>query len=78
MADRTTRRARLTADLAELRDYATQARADLRALPAPGARTAAQRNTARNLRFQLLVARVVLNGLNARGDTADDVLDDAT
>lgn len=76
-ADRTARRTRLAADLDELRAIRQSAADDLRALPAPASRTAAQRTTARNLRFQLLVCRVVLNGLNAQGaDRAD--LDDAT
>lgn len=76
-ADRATRRARLAADLAELRTVRQAAADDLRALPPAASRTAAQRNTARQLRFQLLVCRIVLNGLNHSGADAAD-LDDAT
>lgn len=75
MADLTARRARFDADLAELRQIAAQARAELRALPDKANRTPAQRNTARRLRTDLVVARAVLNALG-RPDDAD--LDDAS
>ena len=75
MPTRDARKARLAADVAELRQIAAQARADLRALPAAAARTPAQRNTARRLRTDLLVARIVLNAW-ATPDDAD--LDDAS
>ena len=75
MADLKARRARIDADLDELRRIAAQARADLRALPAQAQRTPAQRNTAKRLRQDLVVARIVLNAL-ATPDDAD--LDDAS
>lgn len=76
MADRTVRRNRLAADLDELRTVKNSAADELRALPPAASRTAAQRRTAKDLRFVLLISRIVLNGLNARG--ADDAdLDDA-
>lgn len=75
MPTRDARKARLAADVAELRQIAAQARADLRALPAAAARTPAQRNTAKRLRQDLVVARIVLNALG-RPDDAD--LDDAS
>lgn len=74
MADLKARRARIDADLDELRQIAAQARSDLRALPAKAQRTPAQRNTAKRLRTDLVVARAVLNALG-RPDDAD--LDDA-
>lgn len=75
MADLTARRARIDADLDELRQIAAQARTELRALPAKAQRTPAQRTTAKRLRTDLLVARIVLNAL-ATPDDAD--LDDAS
>lgn len=75
MPDRDTRKARLAADVTELRQIAAQNRADLRALPAAASRTPAQRTAARRLRQDLIVARIVLNAL-ATPDDAD--LDDAT
>jgi hypothetical protein len=75
MPTRDTRKARLAADVAELRQIAAQNRADLRALPAAASRTPAQRTSARRLRQDLIVARIVLNALS----TPDDAdLDDAT
>lgn len=73
MPTRDARKARLAADVAELRQVAAQARAELRALPTAAARTPAQRTTAKRLRTDLLVARIVLNAL-ATPDDAD--LDD--
>ena len=69
------RKAQLRDDLDELRKIATQARADLRALPPAAQRTAAQRSTARRARTDLVVARVVLNAL---GTPDDDDLDDVS
>lgn len=75
MADLATRKQQLATDLEELRTRAASARTDLKALPAAGTRTPAQRATAKTLRFELLVARIVLNALGTPG-TGD--LDDAS
>lgn len=75
MADLATRKQQLAADLEELRTRASTARTDLRALPAAGSRTPAQRTTAKTLRFELLVARIVLNALATPAATD---LDDAS
>lgn len=73
MADIATRKQQLAADLDELRARASTARTDLKALPAPGTRTPAQRATAKTLRFELLIARIVLNAFStpAAGDLDD-------
>lgn len=68
MADLATRKQQLATDLGELRTRASTARTDLRALPAAASRTPAQRTTAKTLRFELLVARIVLNALATPGD----------
>ncbi len=75
MADLTARKQQLAADLDELRTRAATARTDLKALPAAGARNASQKATAKTLRFELLVARIVLNAL---GTPAAGDLDDAS
>lgn len=75
MADLATRKQQLAVDLDELRTRAASARTDLKALPAAGSRNAAQKATAKTLRFELLVARIVLNAL---GTPAAGDLDDAS
>lgn len=75
MADLATRKQQLAVDLDELRTRAATARTDLKALPAAGSRSAAQRANAKTLRFELLVARIVLNAL---GTPAAGDLDDAS
>jgi hypothetical protein len=73
MPDRETRRAKLTTDLAELRAKRRQARDDIRALPPPGERTAAQRERAFVRRYLMLLTGVVLNAV---ATPTDEDLDD--
>lgn len=67
------RKARLAADLLELRQVAAQARADLSALPPAAQRTTTQRNNAKRLRTDLVIVRAVLNALGTPDD--DDLLE---
>lgn len=62
------RKTQLAADLVELRQVLQGARSDLKTLPAPNARNATQRNTARSRRFELLVGRILLNALSTPTD----------
>lgn len=64
----TDRKVQLAADLTELRKVLQQARTDLRDLPAPASRNAAQRATARSRRFELLIGRIVLNAISTPTD----------
>lgn len=74
MADLSTRKQALAADLIELRAYLGSARTAIKSLPAPALRNANQRAQARSERFMLLVGRIILNGL---ATPTDDDLDQA-
>jgi hypothetical protein len=73
MATPAARRARLAADVTELRAILQTARDDLRALPPAASRTPAQKATARSRRVEQLVARILLNTLATPTD--DDLTD---